>query len=189
MACLPESPRWLAQCHSIDVIDSDDWSFNLTADGLYSSQSDRVCAVLTADCLPVLICNKAGTQVAAVHAGWRGLAEGILEQAISLFSGNRNDILIWLGPAIGSRHFEVGHDVVTAFTEHASEAELAFRQTDSSHFMADIYLLARQRLSAMGITEIYGGNLCTVSDPDHFFSYRRDNVSGRLASLIWISSR
>lgn len=188
MVPLPEPPHWLSQCHGVDVINSLKWQRNVAADGIFTRQNNQVCAVLTADCLPVLISNKAGTQVAAVHAGWRGLADGILEQAIRTFDCDHNDLLIWLGPAIGPDHFEVGHDVVSAFTDHASEAEQAFRQTDSTHFMADIYLLARQRLTAMGITNIYGGNCCTVCDADRFFSYRRDKVTGRMASLIWIST-
>ena len=138
--------------------------------------------------MPVLLCDREGKQVAAVHAGWRGLADGILERAIVQFTCSNNNLLIWLGPAIGPAHFEVGRDVVAAFTTHAVEAEQAFTQIDDSHFMADIYLLARQRLHALGITTIYGGDQCTVSDAERFFSYRRGVTTGRMASLIWIAS-
>ena len=187
-AGLPESPRWLSQHHGVGVINSVNWTRNISADGIYTRLENHVCPVMTADCLPILICHKMGNQVAAVHAGWRGLANGIIEQAIGKFKGHNHDLLIWLGPAIGPTNFEVGHDVVTAFTDHSSEAKLAFKQTDSLHFMADIYLLARQRLNALGVTAIYGGNFCTVEDNEQFFSYRRDKNTGRMASLIWIAS-
>lgn len=187
-ARLPESPRWLSQHHSVNVINSLNWARNVPADGIYTTQHNHVCTVMTADCLPVLICDREGKQVAAVHAGWRGLADGILERAIAQFTSGNNDLLIWFGPAISPARFEVGHDVVAAFTTHAIEAEQAFTQIDNSHFMADIYLLARQRLHALGITAVYGGDQCTVRDAKRFFSYRRDVTTGRMASLIWIAS-
>jgi YfiH family protein len=186
-AKLPESPRWLTQHHSIDVVNSRDWIKDMPADGLFSAEKNHVCVAMTADCLPVLICDTKGTQVAAVHAGWRGLADGILEQAIEQFTGEKRELLIWLGPAIGPTHFEVGQDVVSAFTAHLLEAESAFKQIDNGQFMADIYSLARQRLNALGVDAIYGGDYCTADDPDQFFSYRRDQVTGRMASLIWIA--
>jgi YfiH family protein len=188
IAHLPESPRWLSQCHGTEIIDSQYWTINHTADGIFANHTNHVCAVMTADCLPVLICDKNGQQVAAVHAGWRGLASGIVEQAVAKFDGDRSHLLVWLGPAIGPEQFEVGHDVVRAFSTEHPEAKQAFKQTDSLHFMADIYLLARQRLHALGITAIYGGEYCTITDSDQFFSYRRQMRTGRMTSMIWIAS-
>ena len=186
-AHLPESPRWLTQHHSTDVINSLDWIEDMPADGLFSSEENHVCAAMTADCLPVLICDKQGSEIAAVHAGWRGLADGIIEQAVSQFTSQRHDLLVWLGPAIGPQHFEVGQDVVTAFTNHMPETETAFTPLSNGQMMADIYSLARQRLKALGINTVFGGDYCTADDSEQFFSYRRDNVTGRMASLIWIA--
>ena len=187
-AKLPTSPLWLQQTHSTIVIDSQNWYIDIVADGLYSSLPNHVCSVLTADCLPILLCDKTGTQVAAVHAGWRGLANGIVEQAISHFDCSGDDILVWLGPAIGPNCFEVGHDVVSAFVDHDSEASNAFQQTDPDHFLADIYQLARLRLHRLGIHDVFGGTHCTVSESEQFFSYRRENITGRMATLIWIAN-
>ena len=159
----------------------------MPADGLFSSEKNHVCVAMTADCLPVLICDKQGSEVAAVHAGWRGLADGIIEQAVMQFTSERRDLLVWLGPAIGPNHFEVGQDVYTAFTTYMPEAEIAFAPLSNGQMMADIYLLARQRLKALGIDAIFGGDYCTADDSERFFSYRRDNVTGRMASLIWIA--
>ena len=186
-ATLPESPRWLSQTHGCKVIDSLLWTSGKQADGIISNTINHVCPILTADCLPILLCNQQGDTVAAIHAGWRGLANGIVERAIANFSGSTKDILVWLGPAIGPEQFEVGQDVVNAFVHHDVLAKQAFRQTDDTHYMADIYLLARQRLNALGVSEIYGGQFCTVNDPERFFSYRRDQATGRMASLIWIA--
>ena len=186
-AQLPESPRWLTQHHSTDVINSLDWIEDMPADGLFSSAKNHVCVAMTADCLPVLICDKQGSEVAAVHAGWRGLADGIIERAVTQFTSQRHDLLVWLGPAIGPKHFEVGQDVVTAFTNHMPEAETAFTPLSNGQMIADIYLLARQRLKALGIDTVFGGEHCTAGDSEQFFSYRRDNVTGRMASLIWIA--
>ena len=141
---------------------------------------------MTADCLPILLCNQQGNRIAAIHAGWRGLANGVVENAIASFGLNKQHIMAWLGPAIGPENFEVGEDVVNNFVQHDVIAKQAFKQTDDTHYNADIYLLARQRLRASGVTDIYGGQFCTVNDPTRFFSYRRDNVTGRMASVIWI---
>jgi YfiH family protein len=189
LAQLPESPRWLNQVHNTQVINSLDWQLNINADAIVSRQNNHVCTVMTADCLPMLLCNKQGDTVAAIHAGWRGLVAGIIEKTVTAFSGDPQDILVWLGPAIGPNQFEVGSDVYQSFTDHSAQATKAFRQTDDNHYLADIYLLARQRLTAIGINAIFGGNLCTVSDNQQFFSYRRDNVTGRMASMIWFSNK
>jgi len=175
--------------HGINVIDSVDWQFNIHADACFSRSTNHVCSVLTADCLPVLVCNRQGTMVAAIHAGWRSLLNGIIEKTLAQFTDEPDDLLIWLGPAIGPEKFEVGLDVYQAFVAHSASAENAFQQQDAEHYLADIYQLARQRLNTLKISNIYGGEYCTVSDDEHFFSYRRDNVTGRMASMIWIDDK
>lgn len=188
-AQLPASPRWLNQIHSTRIINSTDWQFDIDADAMISQQENHICTIMTADCLPLLLCNKQGDIVAAIHAGWRGLAAGIIEKTIAEFRCNPQDILVWLGPAIGPNQFEVGVDVYQTFTEHSAKAAQAFQQVDVSHYLADIYLLARQRLIALGVSAIFGGDLCTVSDKQRFFSYRRDQITGRMASMIWITHK
>jgi YfiH family protein len=140
---------------------------------------------MTADCLPVLFCNRAGTEVAAAHAGWRGLCAGVLEETVACFADSADNILAWLGPAIGPQAFEVGSDVREAFMAHHPQAESAFRPVGEK-YMADIYQLARQRLTHLGISQIYGGDRCTFTEKGDFFSYRRDKTTGRMASFIWL---
>lgn len=189
-AHLPEPPRWLNQVHSTQVINTTSWqeSDKPEADAIFSHTRNHVCAMMTADCLPLLLCNQQGTQVAAIHAGWRGLAAGIIEKTVALFD-DPIDILVWLGPAIGADKFEVGDDVFHAFTSHSAHASHAFQQHDESVYFADIYQLATQRLNQCGVTSIFGGDYCTMSDSEQFFSYRRDGVTGRMASLVWISDK
>jgi YfiH family protein len=159
---------------------------SVEADGCVTSQPRTPCLVMAADCLPVLFCNRAGTRVAAAHAGWRGLCRGVLEQAVARFD-DPAEVMAWLGPAIGPKHFEVGPEVRDAFIEQAPEAQKAFTPSSKSgHFMADLYLLARQRLASAGVPDTYGGHWCTFSESDRFFSYRRDGKTGRMASLIFI---
>lgn len=140
---------------------------------------------MTADCLPVLFCNRAGTEVAAAHAGWRGLCEGVLEETAACFADRPENILAWLGPAIGPQAFEVGPEVREAFIAKDAQAESAFHATGEK-YLADIYTLARQRLMKVGITQIAGGDRCTVTEKDDFFSWRRDKTTGRMASFIWL---
>ncbi len=182
-ANLPQQPAWLTQVHGCTISSR---SAATEADGRYSRLNGEVCAVLTADCLPVLLCSADGRAVAAVHAGWRGLAAGILENAVAQFDVDATEIMAWMGPAIGPRRFEVGGEVREAFVTRQPVAESAFRQVDQSHWLADIYALAKFRLQAVGVHSIYGGGYCTVTDQQRFFSYRRDGVTGRMASLIWI---
>lgn len=189
LAGLPSDPIWLEQVHGTRVIESSDWHSACEADAIYSRQSGHVCAIMTADCLPVLFCDRQGQQVAAAHAGWRGLLNGILQHSVEQFDGQRSDIFAWLGPAIGPQQFEVGTEVYSAFYQRFPEAEMAFKRVDAEHYLADIYLLARQQLHRLGINAIYGGEHCTVSDSERFFSYRRDGVTGRMASLIWIEGK
>jgi polyphenol oxidase len=151
-----------------------------------ASGAGTVCAVMTADCLPVLMCDQQGTRVAAVHAGWRGLASGILERACESLAVRPECLLVWLGPAIGADAFEVGPEVRQEFIAADPTADAAFRPSDSGRWLADLAGLARQRLARLGVTAVYGGGYCTFSDPRRFFSYRRDGVTGRMASLIWL---
>ncbi len=155
------------------------------ADASHTDLTGVVCAVLTADCLPVLLCDREGRSVAAVHAGWRGLLNGVIEQTIAAM-GAEGELLAWLGPAIGPQAFEVGEEVLEAFLVDAPAAARAFMPSPGGRWLADIYALARQRLHRAGVTLVYGGEYCTYSEPERFYSYRRDGRTGRMASLIWI---
>nr|BFD44456.1 peptidoglycan editing factor PgeF [Pseudomonas sp. FFPRI_1] len=179
------TPAWLQQVHGIAVAHADP-STVATADASWTATPDVACAVMTADCLPALFCNRAGTRVAAAHAGWRGLAAGVLEATLDSLDTPPAEVLVWLGPAIGPERFEVGAEVREAFVGQLPAAEQAFvPSSNAGRFMADIYQLARLRLAARGVTAVYGGGYCTVSDP-RFFSYRRSPRTGRFASLIWL---
>ena len=182
---LPAEPAWLEQVHGRNIHDLDVASPESAADGAVTGSVGRICAVLTADCLPVLLCDRAGTRVGAAHAGWRGLAEGVIEAAVSAMDRPANGLIAWLGPAIGPRAFEVGDEVRAAFVAHDPLADEAF-EAHGDRWRADIYRLAHQRLAAQGVTEIHGGEWCTYEDADRFYSYRRDGVTGRLATLIWL---
>lgn len=183
---LPSSPVWLEQVHGCDVVIADEEGAGMSCDASTTRQPGVVCAVLTADCLPLLICKQDGSQVAAVHAGWRGLAAGIIEQTISQMGIAGGQLLAWLGPAIGPQAFEVGPEVRDIFLAHSHKAEEAFTHQDNGKWLCDLYLLARQRLIDLGVNHISGGDLCTYTGAEQFYSYRRDGVTGRMASLIWI---
>lgn len=191
LAGLPHEPQWLTQVHGCDVVDASGFhpSHSCEADALYSNRPESVCAVLTADCLPVLFVDPDGSEVAAAHAGWRGLAGGVLEQTVQRFAAAPQTLLAWLGPAIGAASFEVGADVRDAFLEWSGECEAAFVEHGEGRWLADIYLLARLRLRNSGVTAIYGGNYCTYSDVERFYSYRRDGETGRMATLIWFDEK
>ena len=179
-------PAWLQQVHGITVAHADA-GIVATADASWTATPGIACAAMTADCLPALFCNRAGTRVAAAHAGWRGLAAGVLEATLDSLDIPANDVLIWLGPAIGPKAFEVGPEVREVFISQLPEAANAFvPSANAGKFMADIYLLARLRLAARGVTAVYGGGFCTVTDP-RFFSYRRASRTGRFASLVWLT--
>ncbi|EGU61960.1 multicopper polyphenol oxidase [Vibrio nigripulchritudo ATCC 27043] len=184
-ASMPTSPVWMNQTHSTRIVNLVETTDNiLDGDGAVTNQSGIVCSAMTADCLPVLLTDSQGTQVAAVHAGWRGLADGILEEALSHFSGN---VMAWLGPAIGQSAFEVGEDVRTAFSDVLPQAADAFSAGElEGKWFADMNLLATQRLNKEGVSRIFKSELCTYSDPQHFYSYRRDGITGRMASFIWL---
>jgi len=184
---LPGEPVWLRQVHGVNLIDAARAPVAPEADGAFAKQPGAVCAVLTADCLPVLLCDGAGTRVAVLHAGWRGLAAGVIEQGVQALGVPGHDLLAWLGPAIGPQAFEVGPEVRDAFMRRDARAADAFRSSNGDRYRADIYLLARQRLMRLGIETVYGGGFCTVTDHARFYSYRRDGACGRMASLIWLS--
>jgi YfiH family protein len=185
-ASLPSKPVWLEQVHGKEVLKlAGGPNLSKRADASYSSTPGTVCAVMTADCLPVLFCNKAGTEVAAAHAGWRGLCEGVLEETVACFNDAPENIIAWLGPAIGPEAFEVGPEVREAFMAKDIQADNAFLPSGEK-YIADIYTLARQRLYALGINHVYGGDRCTYSETGDFFSYRRDRTTGRMASFIWL---
>jgi len=178
-------PAWLRQVHGVSVVEADPGRI-AEADGSWTSTPGIACTSMTADCLPALFCNRAGTRVAAAHAGWRGLAAGVLEAAVESLETEPADVLVWLGPAIGPQAFEVGPEVREVFVQQLPSTAQAFVPSrNPGKFMADIYQLARLRLAARGVTAVYGGGFCTVSDP-RFFSYRRSPCTGRFASLIWL---
>jgi YfiH family protein len=199
---LSESPQlqniaWLDQVHGTDVVKAEEVcgrnsSEKITqADAATTSKKHTACIVMTADCLPVLFCNQQGTQVAAAHAGWRGLLNGVLENTVKSFNTPANSIMAWLGPAIGPNAFEVGAEVREAFinaSKNPAEEALAFKENPlrKNHFFADLYQLAHFRLQRAGITAIYGGGACTYSDASQFFSYRREPITGRMGSLIYL---
>ena len=194
---LPSGPLWLQQLHGTLVVTEQVGKRCPEADGSITQKTNEVCTVMTADCLPVLLCDEAGTQVAAVHAGWRGLASGILEEALGQFKCSPDLILAWLGPAIGPNAFEVGESVYDAFCLPNSSASSCFiKQPNQPNpngagvlekWHADIYALAKLRLNSVGLSKVYGGDFCTYTDEERFFSYRRDGKTGRMASCIWLS--
>jgi len=187
-ALLPSSPVWLRQVHGTRVADADAARAAGTepeADAAVARRPGTVCAVLVADCMPVLLADAAATVVAAAHAGWRGLCEGVLEATVGAMGVAPERLFAWLGPAIGPRVYEVGDEVRDAFLARDQASAQAFRAVRPGHWLLDLYAVARQRLAAMGVARVYGGGLCTYSDPTRFFSYRRERSTGRMAALIW----
>lgn len=194
---LPAEPRWLRQVHSTTVLDADNPDmlsrYASGCDAIISQHVHTVCVVMTADCLPILLCDEAGSIVAAIHAGWRGLSAGVIESTARTITAKTSNasLMAWIGPAIGPDHFEVGNDVRDTFIQHDKQSALAFTPSpDQNHhrWMADLFLLARQRLAAAGVRQVYGSNECTFSNPSRFFSYRRDGTTGRMAALIWLTA-
>ncbi|WGE55568.1 peptidoglycan editing factor PgeF [Actinobacillus equuli subsp. equuli] len=186
---LPNFPLFLTQTHSTRVIRLPHDGDNLEADAVYTNQPNQVCLVMTADCLPVLFYSKDGKEVAAAHAGWRGLCDGVLENTVAEFACPPAEICAWLGPAIGPNAFQVGKEVIEQFCAFDPQAKQAFVAdlTTSGKFLGNLYQIAQQRLRKLGITEISGGEHCTFTEQECFFSYRRDKQTGRMASLIWRS--
>ena len=191
---LPSEPVWLNQVHgthvlNAGVVDAASTASAPDADASYTMQKNVVCVTMTADCLPILLCDKAGTAVASIHAGWRGLCDGIIEAAVNQLSAKPANLMVWLGPAIGPNAFEVGAEVREQFIAKDAKAKLAFK-SHGDKYLCNIYKIATQRLNNLGITQIYGGgqseNWCTFTDKEKFFSFRRDSATGRMATLIWL---
>ena len=193
---LPSEPVWVNQVHGVEVIDAAQSTCLQNADASFTTKQNVVCVTMTADCLPVLLCDNAGTVVAAVHAGWRGLCDGAIEAAVNKLPVKKSEILAWLGPAIGPNAFEVGDEVRQQFIQQDKQAEQAFKRHGdhkiNQKWLGNMYMLAKQRLNKLGVTQIYGGSVneefCTYTDEARFFSFRRDNVTGRMASMIWLSN-
>ena len=184
---MPSEPVWLEQVHGTVVANADAAACRVQADACIARQRGSVCVVMTADCLPVLLCDEDGTVVGAAHAGWKGLAAGVIEATVKEMGAEPHKLMAWLGPAIGPHAFEVGAEVRANFMEHDGKADQAFTPHGAEgKYYADIYLLARQRLTALGITRISGGTFCTYHQKDKFFSYRRDGVTGRMGTFIWL---
>lgn len=185
-ALLPAEPVWLQQVHGTHCIDAATVPSGTVADASFSRQPGIVCAVLSADCLPVLLCDEAGSVVAAAHAGWRGLAAGVIEATVAAMAAPPGRLIAWLGPAIGPASFEVGDEVRNVFIAHDPAAAAAFIAQPTGKWLCDLYRLARLRLSALGVCRVTSADFDTCRDRERFFSYRRDGVTGRMASLIWI---
>lgn len=184
---LPSEPVWLEQVHGTVVANADAAGCRVQADACIARHRGAVCVVMTADCLPILLCDETGTVVGAAHAGWKGLAAGVIEATIKAMEVEPQKLMAWMGPAIGQEAFEVGAEVRAAFIAHQARATEAFMaHGGQGKYHADIYLLARQRLNSIGITRIFGGKYCTYHQTDKFFSYRRDNVTGRMGTFIWL---
>lgn len=196
---LSQEPVWLNQVHGTVVypVDSTRAAQPVTAptaDAAVTRLTDVALTVMTADCLPVLFCDRAGTVVATAHAGWRGLCDGVLEQTVAAMQVPSQEILVWLGPAIGATAFEVGAEVRTHFIQQDPAATSAFVSStlsapEDDKWLGDLFLLARQRLARVGVLQVYGGQLCTYSDPEQFYSYRRDGQTGRMSGLIWLMAQ
>jgi polyphenol oxidase len=192
-ARLPAEPCWLRQVHGTHVVNAAEGVDLPEADACIATRPDQVCAVLMADCLPVLLCDRGGTAVAAAHAGWRGLSAGVLENTVAALPCPAENLLAYLGPAIGPDAFEVGADVLDAFARADPGAANCFRAKSETQalerkWLADLYSLARQRLARAGVTAVFGGDFCTFRDAQRFFSHRRDKRAGRQAALIWLSA-
>jgi polyphenol oxidase len=185
---LPRSPLWLRQIHENKVIDANEWSSHISADACYTNQKDTVCAILTADCLPLLLCDRNATQIAAVHIGWRGFSKNIIDKALSKFSKKQEEILAWIGPHIQAENYEVGDEVRDACIRSIPETEHAFSSNRTGHWLADMESLVRYQLNNRGISMVFSSNKCTYKEKDSFYSYRRDKITGRIASLIWLDS-
>jgi YfiH family protein len=184
-AGLPAEPAWLAQVHGVTVADLDQAGPHAAADAAITRRSGNVCAILTADCLPIVFATDTGDTVAAAHAGWRGLAAGVIGATVRAIAARPECLIAWLGPAIGVAHFEVGGEVREAFLSGDPGAGDAFRANAAGKFMADLGMLARRQLKDLGVNRIYGGGECTYARADRYFSHRRDGVTGRQATLVW----
>lgn len=186
VAGYPIEPAWLQQVHGKGVVAAETVRAPVAADAAWTREPGRPCVVMTADCLPVLLCDRAGTVVAAAHAGWRGLAGGVIAATVARMDAPPTELLAWLGPAIGPDAFEVGAEVRAAFLELDAGNVACFRPSPAGRWLADLYDLARRQLQGLGVSVVYGGEFCTFGEAERFFSYRRENRTGRMATLIWL---
>ncbi len=186
-ACLPAEPKWLRQVHAARVVVADGLAGMPEADASIARTAATVCAVMIADCLPVLLCDRAGSVIGIAHAGWRGLSSGVIENTLREMDVAPGELLAYLGPAIGPDAYEVGNDVHDAFVTGDPAASAAFKPYRENKWLADLFKLARRRLVRCGVQQVFGGGLCTYRDPARFYSYRRDKVTGRMAALIWLA--
>jgi hypothetical protein len=184
---LPSEPLWLKQVHGVNVVDAASATPGVEADASITTARNVVCAVMAADCMPVLLADERGEAVGIAHAGWRGLSAGVIEATVAAMGVPAGRLLAWLGPAIGPTAYEVGAEVRDAFLAKDAHAEAAFAPTGPGHWHLDLYAVARQRLAGLGITRISGGGFCTASEPARFFSYRRDKAPQRMAAAIWLA--
>ena len=187
-ALLPQEPRWLRQVHGARAVVADDLEADVAADAAVARDADTVCAVLIADCMPILLCDDDAQAVAIAHAGWRGLNSGVIENCVNAMRIAPSRLIAYLGPAIGPDAFEVGPDVHKAFVARDAAATAAFKPHREGKWLADLGLLARQRLAGCGVTRVYGAGMCTYRDARRFYSYRRDRTTGRMAALIWLAA-
>ncbi|MGY5452304.1 peptidoglycan editing factor PgeF [Agarivorans sp. MS3-6] len=185
---MPTKVCWLKQVHSTKVVDATRCAGQqIEADGSYTSRPEAACVVMTADCLPILLCDQQGTVVSAVHAGWRGLVNGVVENAVAKMNRDPATLMAWMGPAIGPSAFEVGQEVKREFEKHDPQAQLAFKPSfHPNKYLADIFALAELRFKRVGLTEIYSDRQCTFTSPQQFYSYRREATTGRMAAAIWL---
>lgn len=186
-AALPGEPAWLRQLHGTTVVDLDRADFLAEGDAATTRVANRVCVIKAADCMPVLLTDEAGSVVGAAHAGWRGLSAGVIENTIGAMGVPGEKLMAWLGPAIGPRVYEVGDEVRAAFLKRDDAAVVAFSPTRPGHWLLDLYAVARQRLQSRGVERVFGGDFCTFSEPERFYSYRRDGATARMAACIWLS--
>ncbi len=186
---LNHAPYWLKQVHGVRVVEACGNARGVEADGSWTRVPGQACVIMTADCLPAIFCDRSGTSVAAAHAGWRGLAAGVLEATVHALPAAPDELLVWLGPAIGQLAYEVDGKVFEAFCGLDPDTASCFIPLREGHWLADLYALARFRLRQVGVTAVYGGDHCTYSDPERFFSYRRDGVTGRMATLVWLAGQ
>jgi hypothetical protein len=184
---LPAEPAWLRQVHGTRVVRLEQGGSNPEADAAVTGAKNRVCAIRAADCMPVLLVDEGATVVGAAHAGWRGLASGVIENTVAAMAVPGREVIAWLGPAIGPKVYEVGEEVRSAFLVRDAASEAAFSPTRPGHWLLDLYAVARQRLRACGVERIAGGGYCTYSEPQRFFSYRRDRTTGRMAAFVWLA--
>jgi YfiH family protein len=181
-AHLPAEPKWLRQVHGSEVIDADTASGEPQADAAVARRPGTVCSIMVADCMPVILADTSGSVVGVAHAGWRGLSSGVIEATVRAIGPGT--LIAWLGPAIGPRVYEVGDEVCAAFLP---EEQSAFVATRPGHWLLDLYAVARRRLESSGVKRVYGGGFCTYSEPERFFSYRREGATGRMAALVWLT--